>query len=399
MRRVFSLAGRISGGGILVSAPTYPPAFRGGGPARSVHALVTSRPVGLPVHVVTSGTDLGGVDGLVDDVNRWSERDGAMVFYGTGDPALMWAKILRSRIADTVYFNSFFSWRFTILPLFLVSVWCRPRPRIIVAPRGEFGEGALTKSSIKKRLYASVFKRFRLHRRVLWHATTEREKRDILKAMGSEVRVVVSENRTALPGLPTPPHSLADRVRFAFVSRVVEHKGAHVALASALAAAQRGVPVELAIIGPREDDVYYRDLEVMAQLSPENCTVRFEGAMPPDVLLARLRDVDVLLLPTRGENFGHVIAEALSRSCFVVTTPTTPWDTILGEGGGIITEGRTVEEWADIVGSLAPSSPGEVLGMRSEAGRAYLRYVSSAPGPHLFDLINYGSGTSSDASK
>ena len=34
---------------------------------------------------------------------------------------------------------------------------------------------------------------------------------------------------------------------------------------------------------------------------------------------------DVFLFPTFGENYGHVIAEALMAGCVVITSDQTPW--------------------------------------------------------------------------
>ena len=34
---------------------------------------------------------------------------------------------------------------------------------------------------------------------------------------------------------------------------------------------------------------------------------------------------DFLILPTKGENFGHVIAESLSASLPVIISQNTPW--------------------------------------------------------------------------
>jgi glycosyltransferase involved in cell wall biosynthesis len=39
---------------------------------------------------------------------------------------------------------------------------------------------------------------------------------------------------------------------------------------------------------------------------------------------------DAFVLPTLGENVGHVIAESLSASCPVICSDETPWTDLLG---------------------------------------------------------------------
>jgi glycosyltransferase involved in cell wall biosynthesis len=58
---------------------------------------------------------------------------------------------------------------------------------------------------------------------------------------------------------------------------------------------------------------------------PRNIIVQFHNSISPNLLTKAILDTDFLLLPTTGENFGHVIWESLSAGTPVIISNTTPW--------------------------------------------------------------------------
>ena len=79
---------------------------------------------------------------------------------------------------------------------------------------------------------------------------------------------------------------------------------------------------------------------------------------------------DIFLFPTRGENFGHVVAEALSVGCPVLTTPTTIWTDLLTSGGGSVFDGDV--EAAEMIDRIAA----DTLPVRDARRRACLVSLS-----------------------
>jgi glycosyltransferase involved in cell wall biosynthesis len=53
--------------------------------------------------------------------------------------------------------------------------------------------------------------------------------------------------------------------------------------------------------------------------------VRYAGEVPHASVAATLQNHHALLLPTVTENYGHVIAEALTAGCICVISDQTPW--------------------------------------------------------------------------
>ncbi len=79
------------------------------------------------------------------------------------------------------------------------------------------------------------------------------------------------------------------------------------------------------IYGPLEDAKYVALCEQQRDTLPANITVRFMGPVQHQLIVNRLEDYHLFLLPTLGENFGHVIAEALQAGCVPLISNTTPW--------------------------------------------------------------------------
>ncbi len=62
--------------------------------------------------------------------------------------------------------------------------------------------------------------------------------------------------------------------------------------------------------------------------------MREHGPLPPDRVAEALRANHLLFLPTRSENFGHVILEALAAGCPVLLSDRTPWRNLARAGVG-----------------------------------------------------------------
>ena len=54
-------------------------------------------------------------------------------------------------------------------------------------------------------------------------------------------------------------------------------------------------------------------------------TARFHGAVPHDRVAEIFRAHELFVFPTHGENFGHVVLEALVAGCPVLVSDRTPW--------------------------------------------------------------------------
>ena len=373
---------------VAVFTEAFPPSFQGGGPARSAEAMVAMAPRETRPVVLAADQDMGDSWPLPVARNSWSVRNGVAVYYATTRSVRMLFRsfrAVRNEQPAVLHFNSFFNPRLTILPVLLWRVGFWGRPIVLIAPRGEFGRAAFERRQAKKRVYMTVFRLLGIHRSTVWHSTAVHETEDILRFWGSDARVVLRENQVLLPEEPTPPGSSSgDVVRFASVGRIVEHKGLAIVLAAINMSSR---PMVLDIFGSPEDKQYVARCEELIAQSNLLAEVRFRGTIAADSVRNVLADYDALLMPTAGENFGHVIAEALSSSCPVITTPFTPWTQTLHSGGGVVVPTREPVDWLLALESYAARSPEERGSARLAAARAYRDWIARPTKAHVWSLV------------
>lgn len=373
---------------VAVFAPMFPPAFLGGGPIRTLDALVGEAPKDWQVRVLTSDRDLGGGARLPVLSNDWVVTGRASAYYMTTDQLRgIWNGFLslRREKPDLLYFNSFFDLLFSIVPQLFSGVFFVGRPMRLLAPRGEFSVGALAIRARKKTLFIGLFKALRLHKKLVWHASTELEAVDIRRIWGAEAVVLVREDETHLPVLAAAPAaSKSTDLRAIFLGRIVPKKGLLILLEALQSVT---VPVQVDIYGGEEDVRYAEACHRAAAGAAPDVLVNFMGSVLPKDVRAHFNSYDVFLMPTAGENFGHVIAEALSTSCPVMCTDTTPWTTLLDAGAGAVVRSTAPSDWRKAIDSYAALNLCDRLDRRLAAGRLYEQWRSAPKGPHVFSLI------------
>jgi glycosyltransferase involved in cell wall biosynthesis len=323
---------------ILILLAYYIPSMKSGGPIRSISNLVESLGDEMDFHVVTSDRDVDGGkphDGVVPDT--WMEVGKAKVLYLSPERlrAASMSRFLASEKADVLYVNSFFSPRFSIVPLLARAAGARGQRSVVLAPRGEFSPGALRLKSSRKQIYLQVAKRLSVYRDVVWHASSAFEEQDIRRAFGAGVRVRVAlpfsapdrqASQSAVSTAKTP-----GELRVAFVSRIVPKKNLLDAI-NMLNGVQG--QIRLNIFGPAEDLSYWSKCEAAIRALPQNVTVEFKSLIEHSMVAEALSTHHLFLFPTLGENYGHVIHEALSSGCMALISDRTPWRGLERSGAG-----------------------------------------------------------------
>lgn len=373
---------------VAIFSAHYPPAFLGGGPIRTLSAMIKATPENFIPIVVSSDTDLGEKTPLPVVRNAWTHHDGNAVFY-TSPTKLKYLinalQATREMNPDIVYLSSFFNFRFSIIPQLLCRIHFLTPQLIALAPRGEFGFDAMKLKKSKKLIYIWIYRHTKIGSSVIWHASSAREASDIRRVIGGKLNIVIRENDTDLPEKAIPPiPSQRDTLRAFFVGRIVRIKGLDILLE---ALRQCPVPIDFDIYGPEEDASYSLECKRLAMELPPNIKVRFMGAIPNDRLRAILPKYDLMTFPTLGENFGHVIAESLSASCPVMCADVTPWTTRIREGGGVILAEHTPVAWATAIQEFAGLTPEERLTARQAAGDCFNSWRRNSKAEHLFSML------------
>ena len=198
-----------------------------------------------------------------------------------------------------------------------------PRPKIVLAPRGQLDPPALNLKRLKKQIFLHVCRPLRIFRDVHWQASSDVEAEEIRRNFGPDVAVTVARNLRVPSEVPRPAvEKVPGQLRAVFLSRVSPKKNLHFALT--LLEHLRGT-VFFTIAGPVDDPAYWERCQRIIHHLPPNVTIDCRGAVPNEEVAALLAGHDLLLLPTLSENFGHVIVEALQVGTPVLISDQTPW--------------------------------------------------------------------------
>ena len=323
---------------ILTFVGYYLPGYKAGGPIRTLANMVDHLGDEFEFKIVTADRDFEDMKPYPKiRINNWNRVGKAKVFYMSPKRQSLrgFKKILCSTECDVIYLNSFFSPHFTIKPLVLRRLNLIPDKPLIIAPRGEFSLGALGLKSFKKRVYLTAAKALGLYKGAVWQASSEHEKADIRRWFGRDAQVVVA------PDLPPMVHSadelppksgkIESCLKIVFLSRISRKKNLDGALEMLKGLKGR---VQLNIYGPMEDKSYWAECQKIIGGLSGNIEVRYCGSVKHDKVGATMREHDLFFLPTLGENFGHVILEALYAGCPVLISDQTPWRDLEEKGIG-----------------------------------------------------------------
>jgi len=311
---------------ILIFIDWFAPGFKAGGPIASCLNFIHLMKDDYSLFVFTGDTDLGETTPYQNiTAGKWitAGSNDCMVFYADSSKPVL--KQIRNAVTeinpDFVYLNHLFSPKFVLYPLWLK--WKGfIRCRVVLAPRGALYESALAVKPYKKMPFLKLFRQMGVHKKLRFHATSDREQNALLHYFpGSEVLVADD-----LPNTKQPAYKSTRKekgiLKCVFIARIHPIKN----LLFLLTALQQvKSAAQLTIIGPLEDPAYWEKCKAQIALLPANIRADYAGALPNDALLPVLQDHHLFVLPTKGENFGHAIFESFLAGRPVLISDQTPW--------------------------------------------------------------------------
>lgn len=320
---------------ILLFTDWYAPAYKAGGPIRSCLHFVQHMRTDYDVYVFTSDRDLNEtkpLDGIIS--GNWISVDDNVSLFYCPPQQLTWENIREQARAiepDFIYLNSMFSRYFTIYPL-LMAKRGLTGGKVVLSPRGMLKDSALQFKSRKKKLYLGLFRSMGLHKLVHFHATDKTEQEDIRKQFGNGVTITLAPNFAGIvPAYAGSVPKAAGGLSAIFIGRIHPIKNLDFLLGLLPKVKGR---LLLTIAGNEEDPAFAaRCRDIIAGFAP-NISVHFTGELPHEQLSAVLAQHHIFVLPTRGENFGHAIFEALVAGKPVIISDQTPWRQLTAEKAG-----------------------------------------------------------------
>lgn len=363
---------------VLIFTRHYLPGFRAGGPIRSIANLVERLGDEFEFRIVTSDRDMG-------DAAKYPRVTGGEWFQvGKGyvryvDTRALSLLALRRFVEQTphdlIYLNSFFDPWFTIRVLINRKLARTRGAPIVIAPRGEFSAGALALGRAKKSLYLSTSRMVGLYAGLHWQASTEHELEEIRRALGrvAEKRIRVARDLSqavAGEGIEWLERPARSPLRVCFLSRISPKKNLDFCLR---VLSRVEVPLVFSVYGPIESDSYWNECKALISGLPEHIRIVHEGEVRPTDVVSTLARHDLFFFPTRGENFGHVIHEALRAGLPTLTSDQTPWRDLASKGVGWTIPLQDMQGYVDAIEEVAAWTPKQ----SRECFERVRRYVKS----------------------
>ncbi len=322
---------------ILIIVDWFTPAFRAGGPIRSIEHLINHLYKEVDFHVLTSAYDLNTVDAVIgkEHQDRWiSFENLCKVYYASSSRHLIlnFPKIIDTKQYQSIYINSFFSFGYSIYPLLRL----RGRSKLItLAPRGMLGGQALEIKSFKKTLYLKTAKLLGLYNNVQFHAASDKEAQDIQLFFKKNKRYAIQNLSGVKPNFNPRTKQANGLLNILFVARICEIKNIHKTL-DYISKLPKSVQelIHFKIVGPIEDQQYYTLCKKLADQC--QAKVEFIGECPAKELEKYYRWAHLFVSLSLHENFGHSIVEAFNYGLpCLLGKHTTPWNDLSEKNVGL----------------------------------------------------------------
>ncbi len=317
---------------ILIAAYGFFPAQNFGGPPVSIDNFCTQMDE-YDCYIVTRNHDLFSekkMDGIEDG---WNDRGNCRVMYLADSEynTKTLKRIMEEIKPDLVYIQTFFQARTFISAALAAKSGNIP---VFLATRGELCDGAM-KKKYKKIPYIYVLKSVGFFKNMFFQATSEEEYDRILRYLNNNDQRV-----TILPNFPSVPkrtvenkanNSCGNTLRIVTFARIVPQKNILYACECLKNVTRE---VEWHLYGNLEDKAYWAECEKVIEGFPKKVHFKDMGAVDHEKVKEVLPEYNVYLLPTRSENFGHSIVEAMYAGCIPVISDQTPWRDLRKKGSG-----------------------------------------------------------------
>jgi glycosyltransferase involved in cell wall biosynthesis len=314
---------------IFITIPWFVPAFRAGGPIQSIANLVREYRDEVEYLIFCGDTDLNGAELEDIQTNEWVPfNEQTKVWYARPEKRSdILVKLVEKEKPDILFMIGVFSWHFNIVP----NLFCKG-PRKILSTRGMLLPGALSQKKWKKKVFLHLFKMLDFQYKVDFHATDAAEAGYIRSFFSEPAKVFVAGNFPKKIGLLPLPFKEPGKLKLISIALISPMKN----ILLVLEALEKVTDlVEYDIYGPVKDEEYWEQCKVKIKRLPSNVEVRFHKEIEPSQVKEVLEKAHVFILPSKSENFGHAMYEALSAGRPLISSYSTPWKGLLESAAGL----------------------------------------------------------------
>jgi len=321
---------------ILITIDWFLPGYKAGGPVSSVANLISHLKSDFQFYIITRNTDyLENTPYQNITADKWIDFTlNTKVFYISekNTTKIYIENLIKETDFDTIYINGIYSYFFSILPL-QISKKIRNK-KIIVCARGMLSEQAFSRKSLKKNIFITLSKFRGFYKNIIFHATNENEKTDILKRLGKKANIYIA------PNLPRFIENLqlksklkiTNQLNLVSIARISQEKNTKFALQCLQNISIGNIIFD--IFGSIYDTNYWSECENVIKSLPENIKVNYRNSINTEKVIETFSNYHFSLMPSVGENFGHSLLESMLAGTPVITSKNTPWKNLENENIG-----------------------------------------------------------------
>ncbi len=359
---------------ILIIMGRYLPGYKDGGPVRSIKNLTDFLGNEYNFKILACDRDHGDTKPYSSiKVNSWNCVGNAEVYYVPPKGFKQKLIVNLAKRTDLVYVCGCFN-DYAINTL-IANRLGRIKVPVVVAAMGLFSPGALKIKRLKKQVFINILNVFGFFKNVYWSATSEREVTDILEVIKTDKKKIMIAKD--LPRVVQEENIIKNKecgkLRVVFISRFSPEKN----LLQAIEILQQVKSnITFTLYGPDEDKNYWGKCKNELANLPHNIKWEWKGNLDSEKVVEVLKKQDVFLFPTKGENFGHTIQEALSAGCPCIISDQTPWQDFELQNVGYVLPLENNRPFVDAIEKYAAMSQ-EEFQVISEKAHQYAIRVSN----------------------
>lgn len=338
---------------ILIIMGRYLPGYKDGGPVRSIKNLVDFLGEEYNFMILTCDRDHGDNNPYSNiKVNSWNKVGNAKVYY-VPPKGFTFSVINRlAKQSDLLYVCGCFS-DYAINTLVLKRLGLISPP-VVVASMGLFSPMGFKLKYKKKKFFTTMFNITGMFKNIYWSATSSME----IKEINQQVKIfnnyfIAEDLPRKVRNVPVLKNKETKKLKVVWISRIAPNKN----LIGTIQILQRvKSDIDFTIYGPIQAEKYWDECQYELKKLPQNVTWNYAGDIESEEVIDTLKNYHLFLFPTLGENYGHVIHEALSAGCVVALSDQTPWQDLEKFGVGHVYPLDSIEKFVCVVERYAAMS-------------------------------------------